>query len=114
MEYICCRKKISQWCSALPSCVQFEKVARRAPGSSDTRAALAALYWRAGKYEQAEAQWQYACENITAGCSKYQDRAWLSTVRRWPPVMVGYLQDFLRLKQDAGSSGGLRTLAAST
>jgi hypothetical protein len=90
--------------------VQFEKVARRAPGSSDTRAALAALYWRAGNYEQAEAAWQFACENITAGCRKYEDREWLQVVRRWPPVMVAYLQDFLRLKQDSGSSGGLRTL----
>jgi hypothetical protein len=92
--------------------LQFEKVSRRAPGSSDTRAALAALYWRAGKYEQAEAAWQFACENITAGCKKYEDREWLQTVRRWPPVMVAYLQDFLRLKQDSSSGAGLKTLAA--
>lgn len=78
--------------------MQFEKVSRRAPGSSDTRAALAALYYRAGQLEKAEAAWQFACENITAGCSKYQDTDWLRTVRRWPPVMVGYLQDFLKLQ----------------
>lgn len=99
-------------CHAALSCcaLQFEKVSRRAPGSSDTRAALAALYWRAGKYEQAEAAWQFACENITAGCKKYEDREWLQTVRRWPPVMVSYLQDFLRLKQDSSSAAGLKTL----
>lgn len=88
-------------------------MSRRAPGSSDTRAALAALYWRGGKYEQAEAAWQFACENITAGCKKYEDSQWLRIVRRWPPVMVAYLQDFLRLKQDS-SNQGLRSLQAAT
>lgn len=93
--------------------VQFERVSRRAPGSSDTRAALAALYWRAGKYEQAEAAWQFACENITAGCKKYEDRDWLQTVRRWPPVMVTYLQDFLQLQRtdSSGGSSRLKTLS---
>jgi hypothetical protein len=43
--------------------------------------------------------WQFACESITSGCRKYVDAEWLVTVRRWPPVMVGYLQDFLQLRQ---------------
>lgn len=98
-------------CGVLRCVAQFEKVSRRAPGSSDTRAALAALYWRAGKYEKAEAAWQFACDNITAGCKKYEDVQWLKTVRRWPPVMVAYLTDFLQLKQDSSGGGGqLKTL----
>jgi tetratricopeptide (TPR) repeat protein len=78
---------------------EFEKIARRAPGSSDSRAALAALYWRRGDEQRAEDAWHFACENISAGCSKYQDRKWLSEVRRWPPVMVAHLQDFLALQR---------------
>jgi tetratricopeptide (TPR) repeat protein len=83
---------------------EFERVARRAPGSADTRAALAALYWRDGKVEQAEAAWQFACDNITVGCKKYQDVDWLQRVRRWPPAMVDYLQDFLQLKRSGGAA----------
>ncbi|WIA36695.1 hypothetical protein OEZ86_007972 [Tetradesmus obliquus] len=80
---------------------EFEKIARRAPGSSDSRAALAALYWRRGDEQRAEDVWHFACENISAGCSKYQDRKWLQEVRRWPPVMVARLQDFLALQRPA-------------
>ncbi|KAF6257809.1 hypothetical protein COO60DRAFT_1271090 [Scenedesmus sp. NREL 46B-D3] len=80
---------------------EFEKIARRAPGSSDSRAALAALYWRRGDAQRAEDAWHFACENISAGCSKYQDKKWLAEVRRWPPVMVAHLQDFLALRRPA-------------
>jgi tetratricopeptide (TPR) repeat protein len=80
---------------------EFEKIARRAPGSSDSRAALAALYWRRGDGQRAEDAWHFACENISAGCSKYQDKKWLAEVRRWPPVMVAHLQDFLALARPA-------------
>lgn len=82
---------------------EFERISRRAPGSSDTRAALAALYWRNGQPQQAEDVWEFACNNISAGCRKYQDKRWLQEVRRWPPVMVSHLQDFLALRQTAGS-----------
>lgn len=85
---------------------QFERISRRAPGSSDVRAARAALYWRAGQYEAAESAWQFACESITAGCRKYADREWLQTVRRWPPVMVAYLQDFLQLRSGVSAVAG--------
>jgi hypothetical protein len=35
----------------------MERIARRAPGSADMRAALAALYWSEGRVEAAEDQW---------------------------------------------------------
>ncbi|KAL4436864.1 hypothetical protein ABPG75_004003 [Micractinium tetrahymenae] len=77
---------------------EMETVARRAPGSVDMRAALAALYWRQGREAEAESTWEFACNSITAGCTKYTDPDWLYHIRRWPPVMCDYLQNFLRLR----------------
>ena len=36
----------------------------RAPGSVDMRAALAALYWRQGRNQAAEEQWNFACTQV--------------------------------------------------
>lgn len=41
------------------------KIARRAPGSADMRAALAALYWARGDARRAEDEWEYACDKIS-------------------------------------------------
>ncbi|KAL4430602.1 hypothetical protein ABPG77_005842 [Micractinium sp. CCAP 211/92] len=77
---------------------EMETVARRAPGSVDMRVALAALYWRQGREAEAESMFEFACNSITAGCTKYTDPDWLYRIRRWPPVMCEYLQNFLRLR----------------
>ena len=50
-----------------PILTQMERIARRAPGSADMRAALAALYYdRSGPKdrERAEGMWNFACDNI--------------------------------------------------
>lgn len=75
---------------------ELEYASRRGPGSVDARAALAALYYQEGRVEAAESTWEFACDKISVGCSKYTDREWLSGVRRWPPVMVDMLGAFLR------------------
>ncbi len=86
-----------------------EAVARRAAGSIDMRAALAALRWSAGDPEGAETLWAWACTNINSGqvnpggpvldgCALYRDDNWVRTVRRWPPRMAGLLSDFLALR----------------
>ncbi|PSC74586.1 Tetratricopeptide repeat [Micractinium conductrix] len=77
---------------------EMEGVARRAPGSVDMRAALAALYWRRGDEARAESEWEFACNSITTGCTKYTDSDWLLRIRRWPPIMVEYLSNFLKLR----------------
>ncbi|KAI3437946.1 hypothetical protein D9Q98_000390 [Chlorella vulgaris] len=82
---------------------EMQDVARRAPGSVDMRAALAALYWKFGDEAAAEASWDFACNSITVGCTRYLDRDWLQRIRRWPPVMVSYMQDFLALRSTAGT-----------
>ena len=84
-------------------------VARRAAGSIDARAALAALYYSQGKVDEAEASWNFACESINSGilegsnvaldgCAQYRDIDWLSRIRRWPPSMVRRMDDFLNLR----------------
>lgn len=77
---------------------EMKGIARRAPGSADMRAALAAMYWARGNTISAESEWEFACNSITVGCAKYEDMVWLETVRRWPPKMVTYMKDFLALK----------------
>lgn len=55
----------------------MEAVAKKAPSNSDTRAALAAMYWHKGEETKAERAWDYACTKVTSGCSKYKDRDWV-------------------------------------
>ncbi|GIL84086.1 hypothetical protein Vretimale_11063 [Volvox reticuliferus] len=77
---------------------EMVRIARRAPGSADMRAALAALYWGQGRRQEAEEMWEFACDRITVGCAKYTDLDWLGRIRRWPPIMVDRMADFLALK----------------
>ncbi|GIL59205.1 hypothetical protein Vafri_13885 [Volvox africanus] len=77
---------------------EMVRIARRAPGSADMRAALAALYWGQGRRQEAEEMWEFACDRITVGCAKYTDLDWLGRIRRWPPLMVDRMADFLALK----------------
>ena len=83
---------------------EMESVTRRQLGMVDARAALAALYYDAGRVEDAEKVWAYACTNISVGCVKYKDEEWLSRVRRWPPVMVAKLGRFLKLEPPSPST----------
>ncbi|CAL5223473.1 g5995 [Coccomyxa viridis] len=76
---------------------EMQKASRRAPGSADLRAALAALYWSQGKEAAAESEWNFACDRISVGCSRYTDPDWLSRIRRWPPRMVERMEAFLAL-----------------
>ena len=62
------------------------------------RAALAALYYEKGLRERAEDQWDFACNKIVVGCTFYKDRDWLQRIRRWPPVMVDKMMNFVQLK----------------
>mmetsp|Transcript_35369 Transcript_35369/g.100128 ORF Transcript_35369/g.100128 Transcript_35369/m.100128 type:complete len:174 (+) Transcript_35369:360-881(+) len=80
-----------------------------APASVDMRAALAAIYWSRGEEQRAEETWRQACEMINSGqlreggsvydgCRRYRDRDWLQRIRRWPPVMVDMMGDFVQLR----------------
>mmetsp|Transcript_12807 Transcript_12807/g.34933 ORF Transcript_12807/g.34933 Transcript_12807/m.34933 type:complete len:377 (+) Transcript_12807:51-1181(+) len=77
---------------------EMERIARRAPGSVDMRAALASLYWADGRTALAEEEWEFACTKINTGCAKYTDPDWLGRIRRWPPVMVSKMQDFVQIR----------------
>ena len=89
---------------------EMEAVARRAAGSIDMRAALAAMHWSRGEQDAAERDWNWACEKINSGvlteggpaldgCALYRDSDWLGRIRRWPPSMVTKMDDFIRLRQ---------------
>lgn len=78
---------------------EMRRVLRKAPGVVDARAALAALYWGEGDGEDAEREWEFACDKISVGCAKYRDEAWVRGVRRWPPKMADLLDDFLNLRE---------------
>jgi hypothetical protein len=89
---------------------EMESVARRAAGSIDMRAALAAMHWSFGEEEKAEEYWEWACTRINSGvlreggpaidgCRLYKDMDWLARIRRWPPSMVRKMDDFLNLRK---------------
>ena len=50
---------------------------------------------RRGERETADAEWNFACNEISTGCRKYRDPAWLREIRRWPDVLVDAQADFL-------------------
>lgn len=74
---------------------EMKNVARKAPYSVDIHAALATMHWHLSEEEEAENQWQFACDRINTGCLYYKDINWVEHIRRWPPVMVTRLKDFL-------------------
>jgi hypothetical protein len=51
--------------TTLPPPSQMVNIARRAPGSADMRAALAALYWANGDVTRAEDSWDFVCTQIS-------------------------------------------------
>jgi predicted Zn-dependent protease len=79
---------------------EIAAVARRAPNSADARAALAALRWAQGRRAEAEEAWESACTR-NSGCGAYRDADYVRRIRRWPPVMVGNMDAFLRLSAPA-------------
>lgn len=79
---------------------EMEVMLRKGPGSVDIRAALAAQYYADGRTNRAEEMWDAACTKIAVGCRKYKDEEWLHVIRRWPPLMVERMQNFLQLRTE--------------
>ena len=74
----------------------MKDIIRKNPGYADMHVALAADSWSCGDYIQALKEWNFACNEISVGCSKYSDSEWLATVRRWPPALITKLEQFLK------------------
>lgn len=68
---------------------------RKYPQFADMRAALTAILWAGGNRGEAESNWV----SVLSLDPRYQDLEWVETIRRWPPVMVQALQQFLTLKK---------------
>jgi len=72
---------------------ELRSLIRRYPLFADARAALTALLWRQGSRGEAESHWAAA-----SGLDpRYRQEEWLLSVRRWPPVPIEALQQFLAL-----------------
>ena len=72
---------------------QLRSLIRRYPLFADARAGLTALLWRRGARGEAESHWASA-----SGLDpRYRQPEWLLATRRWPPVPVQALADFLAL-----------------
>jgi Tfp pilus assembly protein PilF len=72
---------------------ELRRLILRYPLFADARAALTALLWSRGASGEAESHWAAA-----SGLDpRYRQPEWLLQIRRWPPVPVAALNDFLRL-----------------
>lgn len=72
---------------------ELRNLIRRHPLFADARAGLTALLWRRGASGEAESNWAAA-----SGLDpRYRQEDWLLSIRRWPPVPVQALGQFLHL-----------------
>ena len=70
---------------------ELRNLIRRYPLFADARAALTALLWQKGASGEAESNWAAA-----SGLDpRYRQQEWLRSTRRWPPVPVEALAQFL-------------------
>jgi tetratricopeptide (TPR) repeat protein len=72
----------------------LKNIARKYRDFPDVRAALTAALWQNGQRGEAESNW-IAAIGLDA---RYRDLAWVKDNRRWPPVMVAALENFLHLR----------------
>jgi tetratricopeptide (TPR) repeat protein len=72
----------------------LKNIARKYRDFPDVRAALTAALWQNGQRGEAESNW-IAAIGLD---SRYRDLNWVKDNRRWPPVMVAALENFLQLR----------------
>jgi len=65
------------------------------PAFADMHAVLAAAYWSQGRSADAEAEWTKVIDQDT----RYGNLEWVEDVRRWPPVLVAELKNFVELRR---------------
>ena len=71
----------------------MKSLVRKYPSFVDMRAALTAALWEQGQRGEAESNWVA----VVGLDRRYKDINWVRNVRRWPPKMVGALEQFLTL-----------------
>ena len=81
--------------------VELRNLIRRHPLFADARAALTAVLWQRGARGEAESNWAAA-----SGLDpRYRQQDWLRQIRRWPPLPVEALNQFLALAPGPPSRG---------
>lgn len=79
----------------LPAAIrQMRNLIRKYPQFADMRAALTAALWQTGQRGEAESHW-FAAVGLDR---RYKDLAWVQQIRRWPPVAVEALDNFLAIR----------------
>jgi tetratricopeptide (TPR) repeat protein len=74
----------------------METLLRKYPDFPDLRAALVAAYWSEdGRQGDAETYWLTVLDQD----SRYNDIKWVKNIRRWPPILVTELNNFLSLRE---------------
>ena len=71
----------------------IQGMVRKYPKFADIRAALTVILWSEGKQGEAESNWV----SVMGLDQRYKDVNWVKNMRRWPPIMVDNLQNFLSL-----------------
>ncbi|MBO1349636.1 MAG: tetratricopeptide repeat protein [Hormoscilla sp. GUM202] len=69
----------------------IRNLVKKYPQFADMRAALTAVLWAEGKAGDAESNWVA----VVGLDGRYQDIDWVRNFRRWPPLMVDALEQFL-------------------
>lgn len=72
----------------------MRNLARKYPYFADIRAALAAALWQTGQRGAAESYWA----GVVGLDARYKKLDWVRETRRWPPVLVDALDQFLHLQ----------------
>ncbi len=73
---------------------KLREVVLKYPMFADARAALSALLWHKGSLGEAKSHWAAA----VGLDNRYQQKEWLLTLRRWPPLPIEDLFEFLALE----------------
>jgi tetratricopeptide (TPR) repeat protein len=68
---------------------------RKYPEFCDVRAALVAIAWADGNVLDAERNWTFVMEQDV----RYKEMDWVRSIRRWPPVLVEQLDNFVSLRK---------------
>ncbi len=74
---------------------ELRTIIRRYPMFADARAALTALLWQKGSFGEAESHWAA----VVGLDSRYREKDWLLSVRRWPPKPIKDLLAFIALER---------------
>ena len=76
----------------------FRALTEKYPTFADGQAALSVMQYKLGtpnSMSLANDDWEDAVEQD----SRYTDASWVREIRRWPPLLVSHLEEYLKARQ---------------